>query len=374
VIKGLAAFVAPLAVVGTVACTGSEDAGRTTEREAESVVFALLADRTLVGISPTSRRIVLRKSVGPGTPLADPGRFLVLSNDGQSLLVLTPDTPGAGQQVTILARAGLRPVESFPLDRRIVFRAIAVGPRTGRLYLFGNRAAGGGAEDAVVAILDPNTGDTRTSTIRKADGYDWWIFDAAVSADERRLYVAYHGGCSGEDVKLCTSGADWIDVAGDRLKSCGRRTVPGNGCLVRVHGNVEALDKELLAATGGEPIVEFSSEGDVTASRRTRLPGNHLMEFELTSDTRRAYAVGQCYYTGGISVVDLANGRSRVLNRDVCGERIAVGGDLLAVAEQARASPLGVPSRIAIVDASTGSARYVNVPVETVDVLIVPPR
>jgi hypothetical protein len=96
------------------------------------------------------------------------------------------------------------------------------------------------------------------------------------------------------------------------------------------------------------------------------------MEFALDGRHERAYAVGQCYYTGAVSVIDLSTGRSRVLNRDVCGERIAVGDDLLAVAEAQQATPLGIPSRVALVDPSTGSARYANVPVEALDLIVVP--
>jgi hypothetical protein len=333
-----------------------------------SMVFAVLADRTLVQISAASRRIILRRTLGPRRPLAASGRFLALSLDGRRLFVLTPSAPGTGQEVRIFDPVGVRLLERLPLERRFVFRVIAVGRQSGGLYLFANRPRGQGAEDAVVAVLDADGSAKRIATIREAAGRDWWVFDGAVSPDEARLYVSYHGGCGPEGPNLCTSGADWIDVAGDRLVRCSGRSIPGNGCFVRVHGGVEALDGGVLAATGAGPILEISDEGEV-AARRSRLGGNHLMEFALDGPRERAYAVGQCYYTGGVSVLDLASKRARVLRRDVCGERIAVGAGLVAVAEQARADPLGIPSRVALVDAGTGSTRYVTVPVETLDLL-----
>jgi hypothetical protein len=360
--------------VGAAACTSdNEPAGAPPTPRAQTAVLALLADRTLVEISPTSGRIVLRRALGPGTPLADLGNFLALSDDSRRLIVLTPSSPETGQELRILDPAALRQTERFPLDRGIVFRAVAVGPRTGRLYLFGNRAAGGGAEDAVVAVLDPSTGEMRASTVREAEGHDWWIIDGAVASDESRLYVSYHGGCS-EDVKLCTTGADWIDVDGDRLARCGQRSAPGIGCLVRVHGGVEAIDGGLIAAPGTQKLIRLSDRGQVTADLPSRLGRNHVMEFAVDAAGERAYAVGQCDLFGGVSVLDLGSERARMLTPNVCGERIAVGGDLVAVADQFGSDPLGAPARVTLVDARTGSVRYVGVPVEAVDVLVIPPR
>jgi hypothetical protein len=364
------AAVAILAV--GAACSLDDDS---TERprtpQAQTAVLALLADRTLVEISSTSGRIVRRRVLGPGTPFADLGSYLALSDDSRRLFVLTPRSPGSGQELAILDPAGLRPTESFPLDRGIVFRAVAVGPRTGRLYLFGNRRAGGGAEDAVVAVLDPSSGETQTSTVREAEGHDWWIIDGAVARDESRLYLSYHGGCDVID-RLCTNGADWIDINGDRLARCGRRTASGVGCLARVHGGVEALEDGLLAATGTPKLIRISDQGKVIADLPSRLAGNHVMEFAVDRAVERAYALGQCLYTGGVSVLDLRSERTRLLSPNVCGERIAVGGDLVAVADQYGSNPLGAPARIALVDARTGSVRYAKVPIETVDLLVAP--
>jgi hypothetical protein len=61
------------------------------------------------------------------------------------------------------------------------------------------------------------------------------------------------------------------------------------------------------------------------------------MEFAVATG-RRAYALGSCLYSGGLSVVDLVSRRTRVLVRPgrrlsaVCGERISVVEPYVAIA------------------------------------------
>ena len=149
-------------------------------------------------------------------------------------------------------------------------------------------------------MVDPTrSADIRTWTIRDAGGHDWWVFDAAVSADESRLYVSYHGGCS-ENFALCTSGADWLDADSGELTRCRRPSLPANGCISRVHGGVEMVGNRFLATTGATPILEI--RGARIARRwKTRLAGNHVMEFAIDSMGDQAYVVGQCHYAGGVS-------------------------------------------------------------------------
>ena len=366
-----AAIIVPLALA---ACMGDGDPDRAAEPKdgADTTVFALLADRTLVQIDAANGKLVRRTPVGPETPIAGLGRFLALSADGRRLFALTPIAPDTPQEVTIFDSRSLRPLDRIPLERGIVFRNIALGPRSGRLYLFGNRPEREGAEDAVVALVETDGGTARTRTIREAEGHDWWVIDGAVTDDESRLFISYHGGCDVVE-RLCTSGADWVDIIGDRLVRCKRPSASGFGCLVRVHGGVEPLNGDLLAATGGPRLLEISKAGAITARLQTRLAGNHVMEFALDALGERAFALGSCNYTGGVSVLDLVSKRTRVLTPTLCGERIAVGGDLVAVAEQYGATPLGAPADIALIDAQTGSTRDVHVPIETVDILVVPP-
>jgi hypothetical protein len=179
-------------------------------------------------------------------------------------------------------------------------------------------ARGRGAEDAVVAIVDPTRpANIRTWTIRAAGGHDWWVFDAAVSADESRL--------------------------GNRF----------------------------LATTGAAPILEI--RGARIARRwKTRLAGNHVMEFAVDSMRDQAYVVGQCYYVGGVSLIDIKSDQTRVVTRDVCGDRVAVGDDLVAVAEQFQAAPQAVRSRIALISRTGQAVRYVSLPLEALDLAFVP--
>lgn len=361
---------AAVLLVAAAGCTTEDKRPAEPKPPAQAAVLAFLADRTLVRIAPDRAAVVARAELGPSRPLPGPGRFLALSRDNQRLFVLMPAAPGRAQEIRVVDVATLRPVLRFALPEDIFFRAIAVGARTGRLYLFGNRPGRGRTEDAVVTVVGPTGTDAQTTTVRAVKGYDWSIIDGAVAHDESRIYVSYHGEW--------TTGADWIAVTGDALERCMVRGAPGNGCVARVHGGVEALDDGVLAATGGDPVLEISRTGRVVATRRLRLPEprrNHVMEIALDPQSERAYALGPCQYGGGgVSIIELTTGRTRLLTSTVCGEAIAAGADLVVVAERFDASVLGAPSRIALVDPRTGSARYAKVPVEAVDVLVVPAR
>jgi hypothetical protein len=222
----------------------------------------------------------------------------------------------------------------------------------------------------VVTVVGPTGADVQTTTVRATKGYDWWIIDGAVAHDESRIYVSYHGGW--------TTGADWMAVTGDALERCTARSAPGNGCVARVHGGVEALEGGVLAATGGDPVLQISRTGRVVATWRLRLPEprrNHVMEIALDPQGERAYALGPCQYGGGgVSIIELTTGRTRLLTPAVCGEAIAAGADLVAVGERFDASVLGAPSRVALVNVRSGSVRYAKVPLEAVDLLVVPRR
>jgi hypothetical protein len=355
-------------LVAGAACTAEDERPASPTPSAQQAVLALLADRTLVQIAPDSAEVVARAELGPPLPLAASGRFLALSRDRRRLFVLIPAAPGRAQEVRVLDVATLRPVLRFALPEGVVFRAIAVGARTGRFYLFGNRPSKGRTEDAVVTVVGPTGADAQTTTVRATKGYDWWIIDGAVAHDESRIYVSYHGAE--------TTGADWLEVDGDALERCTVRNGPGNGCLARVHGGVEALDSGVLAATGRGPVLEISRSGRVVATRRLRLPEpwrNHVMEIALDPQRERAYALGPCEYEGGgVSIIELTTGRTELLTPDVCGEAIAADADMVVVAERYNASVLGAPSRIALVDRRSGSARYAKLPLEAVDILVVP--
>jgi hypothetical protein len=177
---------------------------------------------------------------------------------------------------------------------------------------------------------------------------------------EDRLFVSWHG--------TSTSGADSVDGEGRRF-GCGEPGRPNEGCL-GVHGNVEPLANGVVGSTGEGPLRRFDSVGRVIAEVDPRLPRNHVMEFAVAGD-RRAYVIGSCLYSGGLSVVDLALRRTRVLVRPprpggrlphVCGERIAVAEPYVVIATL---------DRLLVVDAHTGKVLHrLSLRAQPVDVVV----
>lgn len=351
------------------------------KRASDVRIFSLLADRQLLVVSASTGRIETRVTLGPESPIPDVGRFLALSRDGETLYVLVPWTPATPQVVMAVDPASVRIRARFRLPRGVAYRSLVAGSESGRLYVFGNRPAAKSTPapaTAVVTVLDATSGAVlSTWDVRKANGRFWWVLDAAVSDDERRLYVSYHGGCSESDV--CTTGADWLDIAGDRARRCQGQTHPNSGCLGRVHGSVAVYEDGVVAATGEGPIIQIDRRGRIARAWKSRIPRNHLMQFALDRKRGLLYAIGSCGYRGGLSRIDLKSGRSRVMgypsasaSSGICGERIALGPEsLVAVASNPLPVPQGSPSNLLLVDASTGRLiRSVPASVETLDVLV----
>lgn len=352
------------------------------------VIFALLADNTLVEVSPEDGR--LRGKLSLDAPLGYPasGRYLEQSKDGKTLFVLVPrgSPDGASELMAVDVVMG-RVRDRYALEGGVVFRSLAVGPKTGRLYLFGNRPGGeigdpagnNGEEAAVVTVLDPDDRRVlRSETVREAGGRAWSVYRGEVSPDERRLFIAYHGD---------TEGADWITIAPRGLDRCRKRVPAYRGCIP-AHGEVEAYGDRLLAAASDPPrIVEMGREGELAREWDTKLEGNHMADFAVDAGADRLYALGSCGYTGGLSRIDLETRRVESLvptqagsdrpserERAVCGERLALGpGSLLVVGKTARVVPQAeIPGSLLLIDGDTGEkVRAVDTPSEPVDVLVV---
>jgi hypothetical protein len=326
---------------------------------------------------------VASATLGPKSPSADVGRFLALGRNGDTLVALVPWTPKARQVVAVLDAETLRVRARLRLPRGVAFRSLVTGSESGRLYIFGNRPAKRrppAPQGAVVTVLDPRRGAVLSAwNVRRADGRSWWVLDGAVSQDERRLYLSYHGGCSESDV--CTTGADWLDISGGRARRCRRQPYPHSGCLGRVHGTVAVYAGSLIATTGGARIVRIDGQGRVARTWRSGIPRNHLMQFALDRKQGRLYAIGSCGYSGGLTQIDLKAGRARVTgypssstSDGVCGERIAVGPrSLVAAARNPEPVPQGSPSRLLVLDGQTGRMiRSLVLPVETIDLVVAP--
>lgn len=374
---------APSATASTEESTAPGTGSTTTAPPAR--VVSLLADRRLLTTSVATGAVVTSMRLGPRSPTPDVGRFLALSRDGDTLFALVPWTPKTRQVVAVIDPETLRRRTRLRLPRGVAFRSLVVGSRSGWLYVVGNQPARRrtpAPQGAVVAVLNPRSGAVRSIwNARSADDRFWWVLDAAVSQDERRLYFSYHGGCDPETEQLCTSGADRLDITRDGARRCRRQPHPATGCLARVHGGVEAYAGGLIATTGGVRIVQIDRRGRVARTWRSGIPRNHLMQFALDRRRDRLYAIGSCAYSGGLSRIDLETGRARVTGYPssnspdgVCGERIAVGPrSLLAVARNPGPVPQGSRSRLLLLDGNTGRVMHsVAVPVETIDLVVAP--
>ena len=309
----------------------------------EPGVVALLANREVLRVDATGR-VLARTMVGARDPHADAvGSYLGLSRDGARLFVLSPPGGGAegGQALAVLDPVSLQRIVAVALPRGLVFRSLVVGPRTGRLYVSGN-AAGGASICAAPPVESPRW---RCAAVRpRGARLDWRVLDSAVSPDERRLLVSYHGPN--------TTGADWVATA--TLARC--HTAPAV-CLPSHGRAVFRTNGRVLATTGEGPLLELSTAGTRTREWDLRLPGNHLMAFALSPDGGRVAAVGPCGYAGGLSVVDLAARTVAVRGYPdtLCADRVAfLGARTVALARNRMPVPQGSPARLDFVDLATG--------------------
>lgn len=353
----------------------------------DSSVFALLADNSLIKVAAETGRVEREVSLGHPNGRPAVGRYLAQSKDGESLFALTPGGQERASLLTVIDVSTTRVQDRYPLPEGSVFRSLAMGPETGRLYLFGNRPAEAarrgtrsdrGGQDAVVAVVNPEDGKVqKIETIRESDGRSWIMLWTDVSPDERYLFLSYHGD---------TTGIDWIELTPRGLLRCQEAAPAGQGCIPG-HGSVEVHGGHLLIATGTPQIVETTRSGQIVRELDTKLKGNHLMEFAVDTSTDRLFAVGSCGYTGGLSSASLKTGQVKVLapirsglavtsvrESAVCGERVEVGpGSLLVVGKTAGpvTSPKS-PGSLLLIDGDNGrKIRTADTPDEPVDVLVV---
>ena len=121
----------------------------------DPIVFALLVSNHLVAVrGPTGAVISDHALAAAPVPTwrAFRGYYVALSKDQKSLYVLALSQPPARDELAVVDVATTRVERRYVLTRGIVFRSLAVGPVSGRIYLFGNRA-----RDVVVTVLDPRT-------------------------------------------------------------------------------------------------------------------------------------------------------------------------------------------------------------------------
>lgn len=351
-----------------------------------SIIYALLADNRLLAIRAGDGAVVAEHPLATApAPATDAGRYLALSPDGAHLVVLTLGAPEQGQRIVLIdaATGSLRATHSLTVAG-VVFRGLAVGPRTGQVYLFGGRQEGAEAyplpagpprfcspaRSVIVAVLDPRSGVAHaTWTVRESAGYDWQVYQGSVTDDERALFVSYHGPD--------TDGLDRFEMTDHGPRRCPVVAPLNRGCY-RAHGGFLPFGDGILVATGTQAILEIGSEQDGTIRRGfdTGLTNNHLMEFAVDRQAGQLYAVGSCGYGSGFSVVDLGAGKAATAavmgQPGLCGARLALGAEgTLVLGQAAQAVPqAGVVGAVVILDRRDGQVlRVVATPAEPVDVL-----
>lgn len=312
-------------------------------------MFALLSDRALLKVSTKDGRVLGSVQLGTRAPVAAAvGDFIAASSDAKRLFVLVPAAERDGQSIIELSSATLKIRQRFSLPAGIVFRSLQTGPRSGRLYVVGNRGTNRNVDAPVLLVLDPNSGAVLDRLIvRPARGRDWYVGDAAISSDERYLAVSYHG--------TDTTGADWIRLS-EAPEVCPDRTPAYLACL-GLHGDVAFREHNLVATTGEGPLVERARDDRLVRSWPPKLPRNHLTHFTLDNPSRRAVVLGSCGYAGGISVISLDSASTKVIGypEKLCGEAASFAEpELLAVARNALPVPQGTASKIDFVDLGTG--------------------
>jgi hypothetical protein len=255
----------------------------------------------------------------------------------------------------------------YELPGAVTWRRLAVGPRTGRLYLAGDVAGERRNElghvelNVRLLVLSPDGERLSHERIREAVGHDWYVSWLTVAEDETSVLVTYHGSD--------TTGADIVRL--DPVRPCRDRTPESGACLARNHGRAQWIDDGILAATGQPALAILDATGHVVRELPTGLRDVHLMQFKLAGDI--AYAFGNCLQGAGLARVPLERGRSHLLVRDACGDTATLLDDsTLVLGGRWNRDPYGRGSdaRLLFVDLEAGKVqRSVRLPEDPADVL-----
>jgi hypothetical protein len=343
-------------------------------------VFALRADNTLLAFGASGALPVEIRLASPSPTVPMFAEHLLATNVNQSILfALVMSDAQLHQFVAVVDAAEVKLLRLIPVADGANFRCIAIGARTGHIYLSGNQVrksptprkppANPTVGNPVVWVLDPNDGMVlHTWNLDVPDEYDWWVYQAEPSEDEKNILVSYHGAT--------TTGIDSFGIVEDELVRCKDRKTPHSGCM-SVHGGFVQMRDLLFTTTGQPEILEYRS-GTVEQVFNSELEGSHLMEFAIDRGRERIYAIGSCGFAGGLSVLKLNNGgQNAKLNADgwswellrnpapkpqilirkqeMCGERIAVGsGSVIVIAQTHGPEPLDTPGALLFLEGESG--------------------
>jgi hypothetical protein len=291
----------------------------------------------------------------PGLLLLD-RQLLAKAPDGRTVLALMRSPVSGRSSVMVIDAQSFKTRCTHPLEPGVRYSGLILG-RSGMFYAYGAKQVRPRRWDAVLTIGDARTGKLEGShTLRQAArggsaswGKNWLVYWAALSADERRLVVSYHGGD--------TTGADWfrispsfdISVGGMAERRCVDRPPrwpcgPGRTDVPRVHGSVTAVGGGFVAATGTNDLLELDRRGHGIGRLRVRENTSHLMDFALDDDRRHVY-VSACAKRPTIQRFDLDRGRrATVPSGSFCGRPLAIYRDRFLFLAALRANRSGYPT------------------------------
>lgn len=327
-----------------------------------SSAFVVLADNVLLRLELPRGRVVGRRVLGPrpASRFADARRAIALDRANMRVFVLTSGVGGRRDSIAVVDPRTLAVRARFRLDRGVGYRGVLLARSTGLLYAYGSRKGRFvdpqttfGEYAAVVTVFRAADGRILARwTVRPANRLEWWTYWAALSADERRLILTYHGSN--------TTGADVLTLSGTRFAPCAptRTAFPRSGCAGDVHGAAEAYGEGFVAATGGTRVVVLDERGEVVRRVRTGLQTHH-MDFAL-GEGGRLFGIGPCGKIGGLWAVDLEDGRSVRLrpargSTRLCGSRVIAARARLFVATGGGVPPfVAIPPGVLILDQRSG--------------------
>jgi hypothetical protein len=328
----------------------------------EEALLVLLTDQQLLRVSDSGETSRLGR-LGPVPASASRGSLLAASADGETAYALVR---GRRQHVARIPSSG-GATRRIDLPHDTAWRRLAVGPRTGRLYLAGNVAGErrnelGAIELGVrLLVLSPEGSLLERRDVRAPEGRDWYVSWLTVARDESSVLVGYHG--------TDTTGADLVEL--DPLRICRDRTPAWGACLAHNHGRAEWVGDEILAATGERELALLDRTGRVVRELDSGLRSTHLMEFALTDSA--AYAFGDCVKGSGVARVPFDGSEPRRLPG--CGDVGALLGEsILVLGRRWARDPYGRgrDASLAFVDLERGEVvRTLALPEDPADVLAV---
>lgn len=337
-----------------------------TSEARSALIYALLSDGHLLVARAEDGSVVADIVLMPSPRMDITWRHVTgVSPDRRTVYVLVEDV-GLRAAIYAIDTSTHTAVRTIDLITGPDYRALAVGARSGLIFVFGNEDGA-----ATVWVADPSGHrPVRRMPARSSDGGPWSVYQGTLTPDETHLFLSYHGP---------TTGIDRFEIRDERLVRCPPPVAPGHGCL-STHGAMYLFKGRLFAATGEGPLLALDpTTGETLAAFDVQLEGNHIVEFAIDEVRQRIYVVGSCDYVGGLAVVELRGGATRILappGRDSspCGERISVtpDGTRLVVAQKAVSPLTGSRGRLLVLTDTGTAFREIRTNAEPIDILVTP--